>query len=287
MLTPILRLLATYLVVGLVVFGFFNRDRIAGMMGWGGEEEPAEVAEQAPAAPAPEPQPVAQPAADSAAPVFAPPPGENGVPEAGAAPAPAPSAPTSAAPSLQTPTPPAGASTASTQQAPTPPANGLQRPTPPAGASTAATSPAPAVQTPTPPANGLQTPAPPAGASTAALARPTPPASPQQASPQADSFTARLEAARAAYWQGDIAAAIAKYTDLLEEYPESESLHGELGNIHYMNGNRVEAATHYEAAALAALEAGHRQQAEMLAGVLSTLDLGAADRVQKALEANP
>ncbi len=74
---------------------------------------------------------------------------------------------------------------------------------------------------------------------------------------------------------------------MLKEYPDDETLHGELGNIHYMNGNRVQAATHFEAAATAALEAGRRQQAEILLGVLATLDRAAAERVQQALEGSP
>ncbi len=242
MLTPILRLLATYLAVGLAVFAFFNRDRLAGMMGWGGNEAPAVVAAAEPepgpeAAPAPSPAP--------ATPVFAPPPGDNGVPEAPVvaetpAPAPAP------APALQIPTPPAGASTAGVLQTPTPPAS----------------APA-AVQAPTPPAAA-------------------PAAAPQNA--PADSFEQQIAAARAAYWQGDVPTAIARYGDLLKEYPDSETLHGELGNIHYMNGNRVEAATHYEAAGMAALRAGNRQQAQMLLGVLGALDRAAAARLQTAME---
>ena len=255
MFSPILRLLLTYLAVGLVVFGFFNRDRLADMMGWGAEEERVAAAESPPA-------PVAAPAPATApaAPVFAPPPGDNGVPDVAAARAPAPAA-TPAAPALQTPTPPAAASTAGVLQTPMPPAQATQPAAPVAS-----------LQTPTPPA----TPAP---------AVPAPAAQNAQIQPK-DSFETQIGTARAAYWQGDIPTAIAIYGDLLKEYPDSEMLHGELGNIYYMNGNRVEAATHYEAAGMAALKDGNNQQAQMLLGVLGSLDRAAAARLQKALEGN-
>ncbi len=240
MLTPILRLLVTYLAVGLAVFAFFNRDRLAEMMGWGNADTPSAIAaaEQGGETGAT----TTAPAAEIAPPVFAPPPGDNGVPVTAAAPVaqPAPATPTApSSPALQTPTPPAGASTAGVLQTPVAPV-------------------APAVQAPSQPA---------------------------QIQPE-DSLETMIAAARNAYWQGDTPTAIARYGDLLKEYPDSEALHGELGNIYYMNGNRVEAATHYEAAGMAALKDGNRQQAQMLLGVLGSLDRAAAARLQKAMEGN-
>lgn len=276
MLTPILRLLAIYLAVALAVFAFFNRDRVAGLLGWGGSEpEPAAIA----AVPETAPVPVPEPATDLSAqtPVFAPPPGENGVPdapeadtapEATAQPAAA-AQPETAAPVLQTPTAPEGASTAGNLQTPVAP---VTAPLPEA--------PQPVAQAPAPSASaaGLQVPTPPA-AQTATAAPQT-----EASATQTDDFDAGLARARAQYWQNDIAGAIATYTDLLAQYPDNETLHGELGNIYYMNGQRVEAAEQFEAAGMAALKAGNRQQAQNLLGVLGSLDRTAAARLQQALE---
>ncbi len=234
MLSPILRLLATYLAVGLVVFAFFNRDRLSEMLGSQGPQVVAAVEAE------PERQPTASPQprpAPGAAPVFAPPPGENGVPEEAQMPLSTPPRP-APAPALQSPTPPA--QTLPTQiPAPTP----LQAPSAPAASAPAQTTPK-------------------------------------------DRLEPQLAAARSAYWQGDAEAAIARYRDLLAQYPDNETLHGELGNIYYMNGERLEAAKQYEAAGMAALKAGRRQQAQMLLGVLSTLERAAAARLQQAMEGN-
>ena len=255
MLSPILRLLVTYLVVALAVVAFFNRDRVAEIMGGGGADEPAVAAapEPAPAPQAPAPQ-----AAAPAQPVFAPPPGENGVPDAQAPVAPVtpvtPVAPVSAG--LQAPVAPVAPVQA-------PANNGLQTPT------------APAAPASPPPSGGLQTP----------TAAPAPAPEPAAAAATGEgSYESRLNEARRAYWRGDSETAIASYTDLLAQYPDDEKLHGELGNIYYMGGNRVEAATHYEQAGMAAVKAGDRRQAEMLLGVLGSLDRNAAQRLAQALE---
>ncbi len=242
MFAPILRLLAIYLAVALAVFAFFNRDRLTQALGWGGDEAPAQVSASSTM---PEPAPAPAPAAQPAEPVFAPPPGENGVP---------------AAP--------------------------VTHPTEPAAQPAPAPAPAPAAQ-PAPAA--LQVPTPPAAASTAGVLQ-TPRPAPQPAPAPTAAPAGRdasLDAARRAFWQGDMNAAIANYRKMLAQYPDDEAAHGELGNIYYMNGNRVEAATQYEAAAMAALKAGRRQQAQMLENVLQMLDRAAAGRVQKAMEDTP
>ncbi len=179
MLSPILRLLAIYLVVALVVFAFFNRERLGGVFG---------------------PDDTAEPGAAV----------------------------------LIEPTPP--------------------EPTPPAPAASSGPT--------------LQTPAPPAASA-----------------PSADAFEAGLARARALYWQNDIPGAIAAYDALLGRYPGSETLHGELGNILFMSGQRIRAAGHYEAAGMAALRTGNVRQAQMLLAVLSGIDRAAAARLQQALEA--
>ncbi len=239
MLSPILRLLATYLAVGLVVFAFFNRDRLSEMLGWQGPQVVAAVEAEPERHPTASPQPRPAP---GAAPVFAPPPGENGVPEGAQMP---PSTPPQAAP-----------------------APALQSPTPPAQ-----TLPIQALPTQIPAPTPLQAPSAPAAPA------------PAQTTPK-DGLEPQLAAARSAYWQGDVEAAIARYRDLLAQYPDNEALHGELGNIYYMNGEWLEAATQYEAAGMAALKAGRRQQAQMLLGILSTLDRAAAARLQQAMEGN-
>ncbi len=281
MVSPILRLLAIYVAVAVALFAFFNRDRVTEMLGWAQPEPAPESATATPPEPRSEPmpeaqseappeaQPIAPPETTGSAPVFAPQPGENGVPETEpvrasetvAVPEPvAPPAPTAEpAPILQTPTPPAGASTAGLEP-PAQPVNPAQPMPQPASPSTA----------------GLQTPVPAAPAASADAQAATP-----------ANLEDGLADARAKYWQNDIPGAIAAYRALLEEYPDNETLHGELGNIYFLNGQRVEAATQYEAAAMAALKAGHRQQAQALLGVLGSLDRSAAERVQAALEETP
>ncbi|MCP5037014.1 MAG: hypothetical protein GY945_05365 [Rhodobacteraceae bacterium] len=91
-----------------------------------------------------------------------------------------------------------------------------------------------------------------------------------------------LNDARTAYWQGKTQAAIASYRTLLAQYPEDESLNGELGNIYFMNDQRSEAAVLFEKAGMAALKAGHADTARMLVGVLRNLDMAAATRLINA-----
>lgn len=88
-----------------------------------------------------------------------------------------------------------------------------------------------------------------------------------------------LNGARAAYWENDRPTAIAKYTSLLAQYPNDEAANGELGNIYFMNGQLNLAATHYEKAGMAAIKGGHRATAQMLIGVLRSIDPAAATRL--------
>lgn len=94
-----------------------------------------------------------------------------------------------------------------------------------------------------------------------------------------------LEAARRAYWQGDIQGAIAHYIALLAQFPDDENLHGELGNIYFMRGQRSEAAWHFERSGMAAIAAGRAAQAHMLAGILRGFDPEAAARLTAAMGA--
>ena len=284
MVSPILRLLAIYVAVAVALFAFFNRDRVTEMLGWAQPDPAPESATATPPEPRSEPtpeaqseappeaQPIAPPETTGSAPVFAPQPGENGVPEQSTRDGAPEAEPVRASETVAVPEPVA------------PPAPILQTPTPPAGASTAGLEP------PAQPVNPVQPTPQPASPSTAGLQTPVP-AAPAASADAPATVPANLEDgladARAKYWQNDIPGAIAAYRALLEEYPDNETLHGELGNIYFLNGQRVEAATQYEAAAMAALKAGHRQQAQALLGVLGSLDRSAAERVQAALEETP
>ena len=131
-------------------------------------------------------------------------------------------------------------------------------------------------------------PAAPAPAPETAPATESTPESPPESPPTEDtatpddSYETGLNAARSAYWQGDTRTAIAKYKTLLAEYPNDEGLNGELGNIYMMNGQRRDAVTHFEKAGMAAIAAGHMQTAQMMVGVLRSLDPNAARRLSDA-----
>ena len=140
----------------------------------------------------------------------------------------------------------------------------------------------PAAVAPTAP----ETPAPAAVSSQpVATPQPTPASEPTPSTTDEPAYEQGLNAARRAYWQGDMQAAIAQYRKMLSQYPEDESLNGELGNIFYMTGDRENAAQHLEKAGMAALNAGKTQQAQMLVGVLQSLDAGAAARLTSAIGA--
>ncbi len=129
-----------------------------------------------------------------------------------------------------------------------------------------------------------------AAAATPLVATPTaPPAAPVPAATVevADemAYLQGLEAARRAYWQGDIQGAIAHYIALLAQFPDDENLHGELGNIYFMRGQRREAAWHFEQSGMAAIAAGRAAQAHMLAGILRGFDSEAAARLTAAMRA--
>lgn len=96
-----------------------------------------------------------------------------------------------------------------------------------------------------------------------------------------------LMAARAAYWQHDIPAAIAKYRALIRQVPNAAFAYGELGNVYYMDGERHKAADNFSRAAMLLIRQGQEQRAASLVPVLGTLDPALAQKVQEALAHSP
>ncbi len=140
----------------------------------------------------------------------------------------------------------------------------------------------PTVAEPTAPATPV---APPVSTQPEPTADPAPASEATPSTGNDQAYEQGLNAARRAYWQGDMQAAIAQYRKMLAQYPEDESLNGELGNIYYMTGDRENAARHLEKAGMAALQSGKPQQAQMLVGVLQSLDANAAARLTSAMGA--
>lgn len=139
-------------------------------------------------------------------------------------------------------------------------------------------------QTPAPAPATLQTPTAP-GTPRAPQATPAPQA-PAAAQPS-DDFIAKRDDARRAAWAGETDRAIALYSELLGRSPGDMDLNGELGNVYYMDGRYGEAAKHYDAAGRAAVAAGNRPQAQMLASILRALDPAAADALDNSIRAMP
>ena len=94
-----------------------------------------------------------------------------------------------------------------------------------------------------------------------------------KASPQAQKAAVEklVEQARAAYWHGDIAGAIASYQELIKEHPQAR-WYGELGNIYLQIGYPRAAAQNYYHAARALMAAGRPLEAGALLPTLQRLD---------------
>ena len=84
--------------------------------------------------------------------------------------------------------------------------------------------------------------------------------------------------ARAAYWHGDIAGAIAEYQTLVREHPQPR-WYGELGNIYLQTGRPHQAAEAYYHAARALIAAGRPLEAGALLPTLQRLDPPLAARL--------
>lgn len=104
----------------------------------------------------------------------------------------------------------------------------------------------------------------------------------QDTAAQAD-FQARLETARAYFWQRDIRAALQAYQSLAESYPERAEVWGELGNL-YFNIRRTPAAVNAYANALELLiEQGDTASARALLNVMYRLDARRASQFEMRL----
>ncbi|WP_215885787.1 tetratricopeptide repeat protein [Igneacidithiobacillus copahuensis] len=88
---------------------------------------------------------------------------------------------------------------------------------------------------------------------------------------QKDTVDKLVEQARAAYWHGDIPAAIAGYQKLIKKHPQPR-WYGELGNIYLQVGRPREAAQNYYHAARALMAAGRLLEAGALLPTLQRLD---------------
>ena len=91
------------------------------------------------------------------------------------------------------------------------------------------------------------------------------------AKPPAESLVAMADQARAAYWHGDIARAIADYQALIKRHPQPR-WYGELGNIYYQTGRPRQAAESYYHAARALIATGRPLEAGALLPTLQRLD---------------
>lgn len=131
----------------------------------------------------------------------------------------------------------------------------------------------PAVATPTAPQ------AAPLASPPAAMASPAEPVA-TPAAPAPDLAEA-MNAARAAYWQGDSASAEAQLVALTEAHPDNADLLGELGNLEFALQAWDKAATAYHKAGLLLIDQGQQQQVMPLISVLRSIapdkaaDLGA------------
>jgi tetratricopeptide (TPR) repeat protein len=81
-----------------------------------------------------------------------------------------------------------------------------------------------------------------------------------------------LQRARNAYWAGDLDGALAAYKQAAAAHPDDPDVQGELGNIHFAQGNWEPAAAAYLAAGRALLHRGDQAAAEHLVVVLQGLN---------------
>ena len=81
-----------------------------------------------------------------------------------------------------------------------------------------------------------------------------------------------LAAAREAFWRNDFAAAERHYRSVIEQQPDNPDVYGELGNLHYQQGQWQQAAEAYFQAAQRLLDRGDRMPAQHLLRILRNLD---------------
>ncbi|MDH5446563.1 MAG: tetratricopeptide repeat protein [Gammaproteobacteria bacterium] len=89
--------------------------------------------------------------------------------------------------------------------------------------------------------------------------------------------------ARMAYGKGDMNKALQHYQALAEQDENNPDIFGELGNIHYAQGNFQEAGNAYYEAAIRLLEQGRTGQVHYLVRVIAGLSPENADKLQQRL----
>ncbi|PKY10411.1 hypothetical protein B1757_09945 [Acidithiobacillus marinus] len=94
---------------------------------------------------------------------------------------------------------------------------------------------------------------------------------------------ALLMAARQAFWNHNVKAAIADYHALIAQLPEVPELYGELGNIYYQTGHPLSAGKAYTGAARSLIAAHQYPSAAALLPLISSLDPNQATLIRQAL----
>ena len=100
---------------------------------------------------------------------------------------------------------------------------------------------------------------------------------------EASDFQARLEQARAYFWQRDIRAALQAYQSLAESYPERAEVWGELGNLYFNIRRSSEAMDSYAQAVELLTEQGDAERARALLDVMYRLDARRASQFEMRL----
>jgi tetratricopeptide (TPR) repeat protein len=107
-----------------------------------------------------------------------------------------------------------------------------------------------------------------------------------RAEPATEQQPASLQEARLAAWKGQWDKAESVYRELQQANPEDYNIHGELGNLYYMQRKGKEAAeAYYQAATLLAAQGYHRD-AMRLAQVIQRLDRDLGTKLQQDLFPN-
>ena len=194
MFMPFVRLITIYVLVAVAVLGVFNRDKVAQLLGYGGNPAATQQAELPP------------------------------IPTA-------PSAETAAETAAETPTAPVVAKAV-----------------------------VPPVET-----------AAPVAPATGETAEATPAAPAQAAAEPAPDVDSRINAARRAFWDGDVDQAERLYAALAGQFPDRADIAGELGNIYYTAGRYPEAAQYYYVVAQHLLADGNKAQAQAMIAVLVSI----------------
>jgi tetratricopeptide (TPR) repeat protein len=100
---------------------------------------------------------------------------------------------------------------------------------------------------------------------------------------EASDFQARLEQARAYFWERDISAALQAYQSLADSYPERAEVWGELGNLYFNIRRTSDAMGSYAKAAELLTQQGDAERARALLDVMYRLDARRASQFEMRL----